>query len=201
MKTTLALSIFVLAAISLSAQENENTERLRYSNITEFGFITASPKGISLEAVTVQGFSVDKTHYLGLGIGMGVNFYSGTVYDFGYGSGSYSELRTAPYMPVFLNYRFYFKPNKVFSPHVNIALGGLVDEDGKGGAYSVLTMGFRAGKFSFSSGLSLMAINRQVGELRDYDPNIWYPPYSPYVVYKDKWFFPFGLVVKCGFSF
>ena len=198
------LSVFLLAWVSLSAQESdsESKERIRYSNITEFGFITANPKGISLEATTVQGFSIDKTHHLGLGLGMGGNFYTRTIDDTYYGfRESYTE--TAPYMPMFLNYRLYFKPDKVFSPHVNIALGGLLDEDMKGGVYSAITMGFRAGKFSLSAGASLLAINRYTYEYvyEDYcDPSGNCYPLS-YSVPKWKWNYPFGLVLKCGFSF
>ncbi|MCL2131195.1 MAG: hypothetical protein FWH36_01880 [Lentimicrobiaceae bacterium] len=213
---TAALALSILAAsVSLFAQENENKEKFRYSNITEFGFISASPKGISLEAITVQGFSIDKTHHLGLGLGMGENFYPYTETSYGL---DYSYTETAPYMPVFLNYRFYFKPNKVFSPHINIALGGLLSEEMSGGFYSVLTMGFKAGKFSFSSGLSLMAINRTVVEYQDYwNEGYWREGYwyngnwiegwwiegywGQRREQKEKWFHPFGLVVKCGFTF
>ena len=148
---------FLLAAsVSLSAQETK--ENIAYSNITEFGFFTTSPKGIAIEATTVQGFSIDKIHHLGLGFGIGGCIYSG----FG-----------GAYMPLFMNYRLYFKPEKSFSPHVNAALGGLITVDG-GGVYSALTMGFISGNFSFSSGVSLMLFD---GDL------------------------PFGITIKCGFSF
>ena len=68
------LKIFVLAAVlltnaSLSAQENE---KISYSNITEFGLITASPKGIGVEATTAHGIAFDKTHILGFGVGIGI---------------------------------------------------------------------------------------------------------------------------------
>ena len=205
---------FLSAGFALSAQENDTNKTIRYSHVTEFGFISAHPKGISLEVVTVQGFSIHKMHHLGLGLGMGGNSYAYTEDSYGY---SYSYNRIAPYMPVFLNYRHYFKPNKVFSPHVNFAFGGLLNEDLKGGMYSVITGGFKAGKFSFSSGLSLMAITRYVTESHEYwndgywvegrwSDGYWIDGYwtggywSRYSEQKQKRYYPFGLVVKVGFT-
>jgi len=159
----LVLAAFLAGFVSLSAQESETKETTTYSNVTEFGFLTASPKGVSLEATTAHGFSINKQHNFGLGTGIGVNF-----------STNYSAVS---YMPVFVNYRLYFKPEKSFSPHVNIAVGGLITRDGYGG-YSSITMGFRAGKFSFSSGLSFMPINEWFG-----------------------WEYPFGVTLKFGFAF
>ena len=164
---------FLTVSFSLIAQENETKENISYSNITEFGFITASPKSVGLEATTVHGISFDKVHHLGLGIGIGGSF--------GYNN--------TGYMPVFVNYRCYFKPNNSFSPHVNISVGGFVPDDGFG-IYSSITMGFRAGKFSFSSGMS-------------------FTPYQTESYYygwdwgwsQKTWYFPFGITLKCGFSF
>jgi len=175
------LAVLLSATVTLSAQENE---RIKYSNITEFGFLTTSPMGVAFEGTTVNGFSMDKYHHIGLGIGMGYSHHTSYRYD------------GTAYMPMFVNYRLYFKPEKSFSPHVNAALGGVMAEDG-GGIYSSITMGFRAGKFSFSSGLSFMAIEREESR------NWWYDPYYPeYEYYSVKyWSFPFGITIKCGFSF
>ena len=173
---------FLFAEGFLFAQENETKERIRYSNITEFGFITASPQGISLEATTVHGFSIEKQHFFGLGMGFGVNFHN---------QGRYYRTNDAMiYMPVFFNYRLCFKPNKTFSPHVNIAIGGIAVEDGAG-VYSVFTMGFKARAFSFSSGFSFMPFR------------ITYKS-SGYFVDDDsfsEWYSPFGVALKFGFSF
>jgi len=180
----------------LIAQENETKENITYSNITEFGFITASPKGIAFEATTAHGFSIDKTHHLGLGIGIGTSM-GVTTYE-GYNSSS-ARTSWAAYMPVFLNYRFYFKPEKSFSPHVNVAVGGLIPKEGFG-IYSSITMGFRAGKFSFSSGISMLAIQREYFEYREiYDQNGWIS--SVQNISKLKWTYPFGITLKWGFSF
>ncbi|MCL2132411.1 MAG: hypothetical protein FWH36_08200 [Lentimicrobiaceae bacterium] len=185
MKTTaLALSVLLVSA-SLFAQENGSEEAIKYSNITEFGFFTGSPKSFAFEGTTVNGFSIDKRHCIGLGIGMGFSFHS-----------DYYEATS--YMPVFLNYRVYLNPDKVFTPHVNIAIGGVMVEDGFG-IYSSLTAGFRAGKFSFSSGLSCMPVYRETyvySDYWDYDGSYYGRNQKQW-----KWFYPFGLVVKCGFSF
>jgi len=184
---TFVLAVLLSATVTLSAQENE---KIKYSNITEFGFVTTSPMGVSFEATTVQGFALEKQHHVGLGLGIGGSFYD--TYRYG-----------TAYMPVFVNYRLYFKPEKTFSPQVNTALGGLITEDG-GGFYSSITMGFRAGKFSFSSGLSFMAVHRTEEWNRGYqyyDPNtglyIWIEEH----ISRPKWHFPFGITLKCGFTF
>jgi len=167
------LAAFLLVSISLSAQENEKKEHAKYSNITEIGFVTASPQGIAIEATTAHGVLFDKTHQLGLGLGIGMGFRYG-----------YSN----PHMPIFFNYRCYLKPNNTFSPHVNMAVGGLILLDGVG-IYSSVTMGFRAGFFSFSSGLSFTPIYGS-----GYRPR-YKPPIS------DSWDFPFGITLKVGFTF
>jgi hypothetical protein len=156
------LAVFLAVSVFLSAQENEAKESIRYSNITEFGFVVTSPQGVGIEATTVHGFSMNKQHHIGLGFGIGGCFHNSFF---------------GGYTPVFFNYRLYFRPEKTFSPHVNVSLGGLIATYGYG-AYSSITMGFRAGKFSFSSGLSCMPI---------YD-GMW-------------WSFPFGITLKWGFSF
>ena len=175
------LAAILAAAVSLSAQENESNESIRYSNVTEFGFVTASPQGVGLEATTAHGFSVNKQHHFGLGFGIGVSFRRNST--------------PVTYMPVFLNYRLYFRPDKTFSPHVNISAGGVALEESVGG-YASITMGFRAGKFSFSSGLSVMPI------LRDVEVKEPYPYYGTCIaIYETKWTYPFGITLKWGFSF
>ena len=73
-RTFLAAAI-LLVSVSLSAQETETKETIAYSNITEFGLITASPKGVGLEATTAHGISFNKTHHLGLGVGIGMSWH------------------------------------------------------------------------------------------------------------------------------
>jgi len=161
----LILAASLLMCVSLFAQENEKKETYRYANITEFGLLTAGLKGVAPEATTAHGISVNKQHYFGLGFGIGL---CQTRYD------------ESAYMPIFLNYRFYFKPEKTFSPHVNVSLGGIAMEEGRG-LYSSVTMGFKAGIFSFSSGLSFTPIYYKEKTKKDVSL--------------------FGITLKCGFSF
>ena len=190
MKAKIVISaVFLAVGVSLFAQEAE--EKMTYSNITEFGLLTASPRGVSIEGTTAHGFAFNKQHLFGLGVGIGINFHN--VRYLGY-----DDLNFSAYMPLFVNYRYYFKPQKTFSPHVNVALGGLLLKD-NAGMYSSVTMGFRAGKFSFSSGISFMAMQMEVFEYDDY----YYEPYYYGRVSHSvwKWHYPFGITLKCGFSF
>ena len=175
----LTIIALVTASVTLSAQENEAAEKIRYSNITEAGFMTTSHIGVAFEATTVQGFSFDKQHHLGFGVGIGMSSH------FSY---------HAAYMPLFVNYRYYFNPKKNFSPHVNASLGGLIKQEGAG-IYSAFTAGFRHGKFSFSSGLSFMAVEDGYGyywrQGSQFPIQVSYP----------NWTFPFGITMKLGFAF
>lgn len=188
--TVFAFIAFLFGSASLFAQESESTSRFAYSNITEFGIFTTSPRSFALEGTTVQGISIDKQHHLGLGIGIGLSLCHSYEYS-------------TAHMPMFVNYRYYFNSNKRRSPHFNASLGGVAVEGG-GGFYSALTAGFKVGKFSFSSGLSFMAISRK--EMRwewieYFDP--FYERYDGYSVERpiSGWHFPFGIVIKCGFTF
>ena len=199
--------IFIIVAflwvnVSLIAQERETHENIKYSNISEFGLVTASIKGVSIEATTAHGFSFNKAHHLGLGVGIGVNIYTVTTVSSWDGSYSYKSPKSLAYMPIFLNYRFYLKPEKTFSPHVNIAIGGLALEE-SAGFYSSITMGFRAGKFSFSSGLSLLPMHRkeEVINYREVTDMWGYTYTETYSEYQWKMAYPFGITLKCGFSF
>lgn len=193
---TVTISALFLVSVSLFAQENGSNETIKYSNITEFGFYAVSPRGISFEATTVNGFSMDKHHHFGLGFGMGYNFFLSYEYP-------------TAYMPAFVNYRYYFTPDKRFSPQINASLGGAMVEDG-GGIYSSLTMGFKAKKFSFSSGLSLMALYRHEtwsdwidNGYYDSDLDRWIEDPDAHSISHEskKWYFPFGFVLKVGFAF
>jgi len=177
-------AIFLTATVFLSAQENEKNEKMKYSNVTEFGFFASSPRGISVEATTAHGFSFQKQHHFGLGVGFGV--YIHWYY--------YRPNRGTMYMPIFFNYRYYFKQGEKFSPHINVAVGGITIEDGAG-VYSAITMGFKAGAFSFSSGLSFMPFYRKF-EINSSPWETFAPPYS-----LTKWYYPFGMTLKVGFAF
>ena len=184
MNVKLFFSLFLFSiSVALFAQEDELKTKFAYSSITEFGFMTASPRGFSFEATTTHGFSLDKKHHLGIGIGIGINQ-----------NGKYSSSPIV-YMPIFANYRVYFKPNKSFSPHFNLALGGFMLKKG-GGAYSSACIGFKVGKFTLSQGLSFFALQKE---------EVWHEyayPYSYVVERREmKWYFPVGLTFKWGFTF
>lgn len=184
MKKIILASLMAILFVGAYAQEQEDEPKIKYSNITEFGFMMASPKGIGFEATTVNGFSINKKHCLGLGIGIGAQAYN----EYYYGGTAYT--------PIFANYRLYFQPNKTFSPHINVAFGGLMVSDGEG-FYSSVSAGFRAGKFSFSSGVSFMPVRRPSDEVLYYDE--WGNRY-----WEDgpkEWYYPFGVMLKWGFSF
>ena len=193
------LTSFLLVFVPLSAQEKTTADSITYSIIGESGMVSASIRGISFETTVVNGISINKQHLIGLGMGFGDNFYT-IVYSSPYSRAESSS--SAVYMPIFVNYRFYIKPQKTFSPHINVAAGGIWIENG-GGIYSSLTMGFRAGFFSFSSGLSLMAIHQKEGMAFDeyFDPytNTFYSYSRPEPVW--IWRYPLGITVKVGFSF
>jgi len=179
------LSVFLSASVSLFAQSNETKETIAYSNITEFGYFATSPRSFGFEATTVNGFSIHQQHCLGLGLGFGYIL-------------AFSEDYFLFHMPLFVNYRLYFKPEKSFSPHLNVALGGTMVENG-GGLYSAFTMGFKSKKFSFSSGFSFMAINTEMESYVCYYDEWGY--YQSYTKTFRKMRYPFGIVLKCGFTF
>ena len=193
--TFLSVSISLLAQESRENQEskeNQDNVKIAYSNITEFGFATASFKSFAFEGTTVHGLSLQKQHHLGLGFGIGFSFCS-----------DYQSSATG-YTPLFVNYRYYFFSGRKRSPHVNVSLGGVAVKDG-GGIYSSLSMGYRSGKFSFSSGLSFMAICREDEEHHYYEPyydyNNYYNPGIVYTSPRKTWYFPVGITIKLGFSF
>ncbi len=188
MKTKIVLLSITMLVFSFLGHAQGFSEKASYSNITEFGFLAASPKGVSFEATTVNGFCFNKMHSIGIGIGIGINTYK--EYR---SSTEYTSNNNTAYTPIFLNYRVYFKPENVFSPHLNLSIGGMIVEDGSG-AYSSLTMGFRARKFSFSSGLSLFAVQRPTQIIKD-----GFNPAIPVIAM--KWYYPFGITIKWGFAF
>jgi hypothetical protein len=172
MKAKVFLSVLFISAsiVSIYAQENESKSVINYSNITEFGLITTSPRSVGIEGTSINGFSINQKHNIGVGIGFGGSFYT-------------DYYTATAYTPVFFNYHLYFKPDKKFSPHFNIAAGGLLAKDGEG-IYSSITAGFRAGKFSFSSGISFMAIYREEERYATYYDYSLYDPYSYEYSYK-----------------
>lgn len=170
------VSIFVISAMFTQAQNEDS--KVKYSNITEWGLLgSPSERFIAFEGTTVNGFSING-HNLGLGLGLGLG----------------GDMDNGPdvYCPIFINYRYYFNHMKAFTPHINVALGGISRVDGMG-IYSTLTSGFRSHKFSFSSGLFFQA----------YEKEIWdYDEFDLYInTHQKEWRYPWGIMLKVGFSF
>jgi hypothetical protein len=186
-KTLILLATLLLSSVALFAQEGEKTSCIKYANITEFGFFATSPKSIYAEGTTVHGISLNKKHVIGLGIGIGGGGYFTNNNDF-----------ATAYMPMFINYRCYFLPDRKFSPHINVAAGGLFTTEGEG-IYSALTAGFKSGKFTFSSGFSFLGIYEKIATY--HYPEYPYNYYGGYTTYDYKWYFPMGITMKAGFTF
>jgi len=175
-KTAFTLITLLSASVFLFAQKDEKEKIVAYSNISEFGLMTVSHQSIAFEATTVQGLSIKQKHHIGLGIGIG---YSMPRYD------------ESGYIPLFVNYRFYFKPDAKISPHITASIGGLIVEAWKEyGIYSSFTMGFKVRTFSFSSGFSFMPMPLSRGS---YMFDMGQPP--------PDWNYPFGITLKFGFVF
>ena len=139
----IAIGLLLFVCVSLFAQESDSN-RISYSNITEWGSANISilPSFCyAYELTTIQGISIDKKYHIGLGTGIGGGFSSIGIYT-----------------PLFLNYRLYFKPDRKFSPHLNISMGVLIGEDFIG-IRSAITSGFITRRFSFSSGFSFFVAN------------------------------------------
>ncbi|MDR1878153.1 MAG: hypothetical protein LBQ64_01150 [Bacteroidales bacterium] len=194
-KISLLLVVFLLGYSSWTqAQEKDKAqenEKIRYSNLSEFGCVAGSPyaQGIATEVTFVNGVSIDRQHHFGIGIGIGGAFYR------------YSD--ETMYTPVFFNYRLYFKPKKLFSPHINATIGGLLFSE-SGGLVTSFTSGFKAGNFSFASGLTLMMFQGSEyvdKEYRNYDPYLGRDVVSWRREKDTKMRFPFGITIKIGLTF
>jgi len=179
-RVILILAILIYGVFQTQAQEQEQQPTIKYAVSIESGF-QAGWHYFGQEHTVVNGFRINDKHVVGFGIGIGFK-----LVDF------------SLYCPIYANYRYYFNTND-FSPHINIALGGMMTADG-GGIYSTLTTGFRHHRFTFSSGIFFQAYQYQAyySEVR-YDP---YGYYSQYIEgYKTTNEFPWGFIVKLGVAF
>lgn len=186
MKKIIFLILLFATIISVSAQEDSSPKKFSFSNITEFGFPATGSQGVTFEATTVYGFAINRQHCIGIGFGFGLSTKI---------SAGYSLFSNGLYTPIYFNYRVYFKPEKTFSPHINFATGGIFVNNGKGSLVSIAS-GFKARKFSLSSGLSFMAINRE----REVYDACYYEDYSYPYIYKE-WIYLFGVTLKVGVTF
>jgi len=192
---SIALLFALFSNVSFSQeQENVNSKSFSYSNITEGGFFATSPKEYALEVTTIHGFSVNDKHHLGFGFGIGI-ITNYSIQNSPYFSYYYKASNV--YIPMFVNYRYYFSIDRKLTPHFNIALGG-VDMQNGNGVYSSIAMGFRVKKFSLSSGLSFMAIKKEYEHWPYYNPISSHLPEKEYI---SKWEYPFGITIKCGIAF
>jgi len=176
MKSKAVLIVIFVFSMMLIQAQNQEEKKIKYSNITEWGLLgSPSERFISFEGTTVNGFAIDG-HNLGIGLGLGLG---GDVDD-----------DVNIYCPIFINYRYYFNPLKSFTPHINVAFGGISKERAMG-IYSTLTTGFRSRKFSLSSGFFFQAYETEIQYFNDEGD----------YTNKNEWKFPWGIMIKVGFSF
>lgn len=176
----LIFSCFQLFAQEQTQEQEEKPVEMKYAVSIESGYQAGLNGWIGMEHVVVNGFRLNKQHVVGLGIGFGYFF------------------NDEMYCPIYLNYRYYFTTKSSFTPHVNIALGGLTVEDG-GGLYSTLTTGFRKHKFTLSTGIFFFAYQYESGY-----QEVLYDQYgSPrYINHKDiTTEMPWGFMIKLGVAF
>jgi hypothetical protein len=176
--TAFAFNLFLFASVSLSAQElyeveTENGKAIRYSNITEIGVIGFANIWDILGGTTVNGISINKEHFVGMGLGAGL--------------GRFPHVYSTIYFPLYANYRFYFISNGKSSPHIDLAVGGILS-NGNNGFYSSFAIGFRARNFSFSLGMPFIAMSCQVEN-------------RIYKTIEHHWDYLYGGTVKIGFTF
>ena len=107
----LSIGLFILTIYGLNAQENQNSEP-KYRFFNEYGFFTGSTwtktengGDIGISGIFVNGVQVDKTHFVGFGLG--------------YESG----LEIGQGIPFFINYRHFFDKGYKIKPFMNVAVG------------------------------------------------------------------------------
>lgn len=180
MKTkVIILGMLMTTSLMCLQAQNEKNGNIKYANITEWGFLgSPSSKYFSFEGTTTNGFIING-HVIGLGLGLGI----GGDQDAG-----------NVYCPIFLNYRYYFNNENKFSPHINLALGGLSRQESVG-IYSALTTGFRSHKFSLSSGFFFQAYENEIEQLH-------YDNFGNVVIESTvkEMYYPWGIIIKIGFS-
>jgi hypothetical protein len=188
------LSLCFFLPFALLAQESEfsaNAEPappIQYTLLIEGGINTASPVSIMGELVFMHGITIQKKHLLALAFGIGGGYIE-TYKD--------NEWEGHPaYMPIYLTYRYYFYPDKKFTPMLSSSLGGLINSSRDkwfGGCYASLSAGFKVKKFYLLGGLDFTPLKTNV-ERYSYDP---YYSYS----YQPQWVFPVGLMLHVGITF
>jgi len=205
-KTCFTIMILLLMTV-LRAQEKSEVVSLQaepqinYVLIFEGGFTTASPVSICGEFVTMQGISIHKQHFIALASGIAGGFVKQ------YGN---SEDRAYPfYIPIYAHYRYHLKPEKTFSPIIAASLGGVITYNQRmqttssqnslrGGFYSAIAAGFKAGKFFLLGGINFTPMcTTEINYRTSTDP--WgYPSTSE--SYSYQWIYPIGICLKLGIN-
>ncbi|MCR4680991.1 MAG: hypothetical protein K5636_05200 [Bacteroidales bacterium] len=172
MKKTL-LSVLMVAAVLLVgkpafAQDNssEQEPKVAYNFINEYGFFLGGffmDEAIGFNGVFINGVRI-QNEVVGIGVGYSTDALNGQS------------------IPLFLNYRHYFKTEKTLKPMINVAVGTnyyfwktrfytytdpnsydtethYVNHHGFG-LYATMSSGFKVKAFSFSAGLFLRSIPR-----------------------------------------
>ncbi|MDR2011342.1 MAG: hypothetical protein LBQ22_12760 [Bacteroidales bacterium] len=164
--------ILIFFCTNSIAQEDKDNN-IKYSLSVETG-IMGNPDYFAYEQTIVNGINIKNKHSLGLGIGVGVNWDD------------------AEYWPLYFNYRYYFKPDKI-SPHVNFSIGALLQEYDQG-FFTSITSGFKRYLFSFSSGIFFNYLPYTRSYAFDYNGNIYYE-----IEHKER--YSVGFIMKAGITF
>lgn len=140
MKRNILLLMLLLATLIVSntAIAQTNNESGRFTIINEYGpFFGRATIGFT--GVFVLGYTFPNQKEL---FGLGVGYEAGT------------DIYTG--IPIFLNFRHTFNPEKRFTPLVNVGLGlryCMNYSDQLMGYYATISSGFQSGLFSFTGGL------------------------------------------------
>jgi hypothetical protein len=131
------LAVLTLTPALISAQNDNNG---RFSVINEYGPFFGQ-NTIGFTGTFVAGYTLPNQQEM---FGLGVGYEAGVDINQG--------------IPMFLNFRHIFKPNKTFSPIVNVAIGTRYCipnyyNNSDWGYYMTVGSGFQANLFSLSGGL------------------------------------------------
>jgi hypothetical protein len=183
----LSLPFALLAQESESSVNIEPVSPIQYTMLLEGGINTASPVSVGGEFVFMHGLTFQKKHLFALAFGIGGGYIE-----------SYQDENWTDrpfYMPFYFTYRYYFRPDKKFTPMVSSALGGLINYSDKqlfGGCYASFCTGFKVRKFYLLGGLNFTSMQSYVESYYDC---------STYTRTQVQWIFPVGLMLHVGIAF
>ena len=156
--------VAIVCAVSINSLSAQNqSKNMTYSFINEYGLFFGGGEAdatIGLTGVFVNGVKWNQ-HFFGIGVGYESDVFSGQS------------------IPMYFNYRYFFKTDQKFKPLVNFGVGArfsywsddmIVGYDPYGypmyqdvqksafGFYSTIAAGFTKNAFSFTSGLFLKSV-------------------------------------------